>query len=378
MPLISVVIPVGPRHAPHLPTARASVAWQTLPAAWIETIVVNDTGAPLAGATTAVASGGRAGLTRNAGLAAATAPLITFLDADDYLPPTALEALLRGYAHGDDGYTYGDWWADRGDGPPAYVTARHSEQRLQLRGAGVHVITALMATADARRVGGFCDWLGWEDWEFWSKCAVNGLCGRRVAHPIVVYRLTHGDRREKSPTRRDELRAAHQALYGRYLTGEEPLMACCGGDTTTKAQARRAVAHLGPVAQEVTLAGEKVRMEFVGAARGPVTWRSPMTRQSYRGANNAVDRFIDALPEDVAWLESLMVWRRVPRMPRVAPPAPPVAADTAAESYAPGVVSAEVGSAAEPIPGPHTVEQADAPAQPPAPRRRQRGRKADA
>src|SRR5258707_503773 len=100
MPLYaSVIIPVGPSHRREAAQAVKSVLWQTYPN--VEAIVVNDTGGPLQGSSNArVAvidapvsspSKRRASVARNAGLRAAKGTFVIFLDADDYLLPSALE-----------------------------------------------------------------------------------------------------------------------------------------------------------------------------------------------------------------------------------------------------------------------------------------------
>jgi hypothetical protein len=337
-PLISVVVPVGPGHAQYVGAALASVAAQTLPAALVETIVINDTAGQYGGA----------GAARNAGLAQATAPLITWLDADDYLVEGALSSLLIGYAHYNDAYVYGDWWDAWRDGRITYRQAHQYSQVGTLKG-GLHLVTTLMATADARSAGGWGDWHGWEDWEFWSRCAVRGLCGVRVAYPVVVYRHALGFRREGSAKAKADLHAAHAAQFGGYLSGEEPFMACGCGNKAAKTAARRAVYALGlGNGEEFDMADGTVRMEFIGPSRGPVTWRSQKTKETYRGANNATNKYINARSEDVEWLESLGVWRRVPRMPSVAPqpPQPPVPVEWA---------KAEPAEVAEPTAAPEKV-----------------------
>lgn len=333
-PLISIVIPVGPGHEQYVPQALASIAYQTLPAEWLEPIVIDDT----------AGQHGGAGAARNAGIAQASAPLITFLDADDYLTPTGLEALLRGYAHHDEAYAYGDWWDAWTPERVKYRVATYYDQRSHLIG-GQHTVTALMATEDVRSIGGFENLSGWEDWDFWCKMAVNGLCGTRVPHPIIVYRIDKGFRREASSQQREPLKAAHLAKYGRYISGEAPIMGCGCGNSNAKATARNAVARLGGASAMETNSGARVRMQFIGQARGGVTFRSQKTGERYRGGNNDNDRFINAHPDDVEWLKSFGSWREVPRLPSNpgVPPPPPavaplqpevVAEDTVAESVA--------------------------------------------
>jgi glycosyltransferase involved in cell wall biosynthesis len=109
-PLVSVIIPVGPGHAKHLNKALDSLLAQTFKS-W-EVIVIDDT-LPIVGqmtteivksypfvrveATHGERGGLGAGVARNLGIAKAKAPLLFFLDADDWLMPTALEKMVRAY-----------------------------------------------------------------------------------------------------------------------------------------------------------------------------------------------------------------------------------------------------------------------------------------
>lgn len=311
-PLISVVIPVGPGHEQYLDTAIASIQTQTIPRDWIETIVVQDP------------DGQGAGWARNEGLARATAPLISWLDADDYYVPTALDALLRGYAHYPDAYVYGDWWDAWDDTRIEYRLSASFDRMAHFRG-GIHVVSTLAATEDIRSIGGFLNLKGWEDWDFWCRMTIAGLCGVRISAPIIVYRITHGFRRNKSYEMQGELKAAHLAKYIRYLNGEEPLMACCTGAAAAKAAAQRAIALLGIQGMEFAMTtNTDIRLEYVGQNRGPKSFTALPSRTKYDGARNGTNQFVNAAPEDAGWLINTGLWRQVPRMPDGGSAPPPV------------------------------------------------------
>jgi hypothetical protein len=312
-PLISVVIPVGPRHGQHLPTALASIEQQTLPSDWIETIVVEDTG------------GRGASWARNEGIRRARAPLLSFLDADDYYTPTALEALLKGYAHYDAAYIYGDWWDAWDDQRVDYRLAANYTQEAHLRG-GVHVISTLIATEDVRSIGGFDDLKGWEDWDFWCKMAVRGLCGERIPHTIIVYRIDQGFRRNDSYEMQEELKAAHVEKYKRYLLGSEKLMPCCTGNRAAKEDARFAVFSLGGLPMNQIPDSGTVRIEYLGSNRGPRSFKNPKTGTIRAGARNGTDQYANVDASEVRWWLGTNMWRLVPRLPVDGsnPPPPPV------------------------------------------------------
>jgi hypothetical protein len=69
-----------------------------------------------------------------------------------------------------------------------------------------HAVTCLLPTEDVRRLGGFDEQLpAWEDWDLLIKLAVAGVCGQRVARPLLVYRLETGARRKVGDAKEAEL-----------------------------------------------------------------------------------------------------------------------------------------------------------------------------
>jgi len=113
-PHISVIIACGPGHEMFLQDALDSVAGQTFPL--LECVVCNDTGKPL----DVVAMGhpwvrvvdtkGRVGpaVARNTAIAAAKAPLIAPLDADDMFYPDWIEKAYRAYLENPECLVYAD------------------------------------------------------------------------------------------------------------------------------------------------------------------------------------------------------------------------------------------------------------------------------
>jgi glycosyltransferase involved in cell wall biosynthesis len=333
-PLVSVVIPVGPGHTRHLSAALDSLLGQTL-RDW-EVIVVNDTGETWPEAlrrtypfARLVETAGRtgAGAARNAGLALARAPLVLWLDADDYLLPEALSKMARAFVQHEGRYIYTDWLAVNG-ARVAVDQAPEYEQSAWLY-AGQHAVTVLMATDWARAVGGFDEALsGWEDWDFFVKLAVQGYCGARLAEPLLGYRQHTGQRRETSLTHKDELLARLRARYGDYGDGGgTPMTSCCGGNGEAILKAKQMIGALPPDPGEAqaarraqapaTAAGAtSVRMEYVGQNQGSI--RFTVNGRHYRGGNNDIDRYHDMPPEDANALANDPRWRRV-RLPE--PPA---------------------------------------------------------
>ena len=215
MPIVSVVIPCY-KQAEFLPDAIESALAQTVP---VEVIVV-DAGSP--DDTAEVASRypvklvrqdnrGLSGA-RNAGIAAASSRLILPLDADDMIPPEAVEKMLNAYTGGivrSHMQTFGDF--DRVLTVPAGCTLKHFI-------AGNRACCASLFPKQAwRDVGGYDDDMreGYEDWDFWTRIVGAGYPVGTVDEPLLRYRKhghsmiddTNAKAHEIIPKMRDKWRA---------------------------------------------------------------------------------------------------------------------------------------------------------------------------
>lgn len=337
-PAVSVVIPVGPGHATRLIAALDSLLGQTC-REW-ECIVVVDSPdyfpedqpmrdilRPYPFVTvmgTAHAPAGPAAA-RNWGLTAVRAPLTLFLDADDYLMPTALETMLRAFVLTGGKYIYSDWLAVGANGASHDEAPEYTQQGWLQNGQ--HAVTALLPTAWVRAVGGFDEsMVGWEDWDFYIKFAIAGYCGARVPEALLAYRQTTGTVRERSLAAKDELLSVLRERYADYATGVKPMGSCCGGNGDAILAARFAIGggQTFDAPTPDTLPGV-VRMEFIGPQVGAITFFGANGRHQYRGGNNNMDRYVDVQPEDVRHLEGSGHWRVVTRAPEPSvPPAMPL------------------------------------------------------
>lgn len=310
---VAVIIPVGPGHERLLIDALDSVEAQTL-REW-ECIVVNDTGAPLAWLPAwarVVETAGRTGpaAARNAGVLASTAPLLLFLDADDYLQPDAL-AVLYATQREQGGVAYSDWWDDFGNASDAkvYEAPEYDARLLTARGC-IHAVTALYPRSAFDQVGGFDTSLShWEDWDLQLALAAKGVCGTRVPQPLWTYRKAAGQRREANAAAFDAGKRAILAKWGRVWEGREEIMACraCpggGGKSTPKAPAMAAPAagssNGGGAGTGATAAPEGAQLlEFTGTSESTVSYRGKGTGATYRFGNNTAARRRYVLAADV-------------------------------------------------------------------------------
>lgn len=344
-PLVSIIVPVGPAHARLAPTAIASCRWQTV-RDW-EAIVVNNTGQPLRSVgdervrvIDAPSKPGkrRAAVARNAGIEQARGLFTIFLDADDYLLPSAIATFIRGHARHDKAYSYGHHYSIARDGktwamyrPPDYNrTPRagpksHSDASADpkptMQGCNLHPITAFVPTWCLKEVGGFDeDAPGFEDWTIWLRLAMAGYCGERIYGPVFVYRIHAGQQHRPDAAGGQALMDAVTRPYRTNGTGDIPMAGCgCGsGAATAKQMARQLAATMGDMAMADN--GAMV-LEYIGPGQGTQTFRHPGSKQEYRAGNNPARRYIIVPPEDAPYLIGLGLFQRqAPLAPFVPPP----------------------------------------------------------
>jgi len=314
-PLVSVIIPVARWHTRFINDALDSLVGQTTNA-W-EAIVVNDTGDDwdtVAGAPYArvfkTQGGQGAGAARNLGLAHARGALVFFLDADDMLRPNALLRLMQRYARGDCGYVYCDVIVPESPQHSKVVTAPEFSQLDWLR-RGLHAQAVLMATDDARRIGFDETMFAWEDWDFFVRCAIAGICGSHVAEPLVLYRKHLGQRSAYGNEHRKELFAQLRERYKDYTDGRKQMSPCggCGSKAALRALGQRRIASVRVESTDKPLADGLVRVRYVGARQAPVTFYA--NGHPYQFANTPKWRYADVPAADAEVLLRYAGFERV-------------------------------------------------------------------
>ena len=323
-PIVSVIIPVGPRHVQHCRVAAASALLQSIGRDKVEVIVVADGNAvidPMPLTTVIPSTGEQRGPahTRNRGIERATGHFITFLDADDYLQPRGLEHLLRAYATGRYGYIYGNAFTVEQDGSYVLRGAPDYVQK-DMANYNIHVVTTLIPTHIVKKIGGF-DERGdaWEDWRFHLRLAIAGVCGYRTDQPIFVYRVFEGDRM----TRFNHDRALMEMVWKDYRNqqGVIEMAACCGGDATLAQVAGLAIEG-APTPPAVSVGNNMVRVKYVGEGTDSIPFDFGRGEPIRLGAN-AMHRYANVTPEQAKWLAERIPIIVVPEAdPAVAPPPP--------------------------------------------------------
>lgn len=322
-PLVSVIIPTGPRHAQHCRVAAASALMQSIGRDKVECIVIGDGDtqiAPMPGVTVLESDGEQRGpaVARNRGVAAAKGTFITFLDADDYLLPRGLEHLLRAYSSGQHGYIYGNAFIFDQNGIYQLRGAPDYVQRDMAR-YNLHVITTLIPTAQVKAVGGL-DERGdaWEDWRFHLRLAQAGICGYRTDQPIFVYRVYEGDRMTRFYPNKDTM----EPVWADYRNeqGVIPMAGCCGSDATAAQLAALGVMG-APAPDPVNVGDDMVRVKYVGTSKGTIPF--DFGHKVIRLADTPKNRYADVTPQEAAWLAERIEIQIVPKLdPAVPPPEP--------------------------------------------------------
>ena len=329
-PMISVIIPCAPNHVGLLPSAIESVLgqdfrdWEIVVAYddWDDKALVQALEPyPFVKWTLTYGRLG-AGFARNAGLHMAKAPLVLWLDADDYIQPGTLTAMLDAWQNGGGRFIYTDWQTDGGE-----IHKSPDYDHMLYGKALYHGVTALMTKEQAEIVGGFDPELpAWEDWDFYLKMACAGHHGKRLEGAYLVYRPATGERRRIAKDKTEELRHTILSRYQKYLLGDEAMAPCCGGGraASTIINAKRAIGQLPPE-QDTANLPDLVRMEYYGPRAGGVTYTGPSGRR-YVFGNSTTSRYNDVDKKDVSLFLGMegfrVIQRSKPQPPEEKTPAP--------------------------------------------------------
>lgn len=281
---VTVVIPVGPGHEKYLLDALDSLVAQTYQN-W-RCIVVDDRAVdasalslpPWVDRAYAWGRGRGPAEARNMGANEATTPYVMFLDADDYLAPSALEILLataRDRANPME-YYYSDWYKQE-EGKvyrAADFDAEHMRTNL------LHSVTALYPTAAWDAVAGFDETLdAWEDWDYVLKLIEAGYCGVHVPFPLLYYRYSTGQRREELYAKRETAMTTMRAKWHKIMVEKAPMACGCQGGRTTYSPP----IQFDDTPIPVTRDGQTM-VEFVGIS-APRTYRGPSGKEYRFGSD---------------------------------------------------------------------------------------------
>lgn len=201
--LIDIIIPIGPYHKAVAENAIESARNQTIP---VTVTPYHDE------------QGLGAGAARNNAVAQTRSHFLVFLDADDTLSPDFCEKTLRQWLKAPERYVYTDFLLENGG-----LKYCDEDRDIFTYGLGHHNTTLLPRKAFIR-VGGYDASLRTlEDEDLYARLHLLGVCGQRVAEPLMRYNRDMG-RSLVSPfaedaSRRIALENANKRfarLYGQY------------------------------------------------------------------------------------------------------------------------------------------------------------------
>lgn len=307
-PLVSVIIPVSEAHREHVRTAIRSVFWQSFQD-WELQIIVDGFDAPELKTEfpyikyTKIDEVSGPAVARNAGITSTSAPFVLFLDADDWLAPDALADMFKAYK---GKYIYTDWVLVEGDKQTVRESGNYDPDTA--RHMLLHPVTVLMPTDQASKLGFDESLPALEDFDFYSRAAVAGYHGERLSKPLVIVNVQEGQRTKNLKEKRESL---IKTIQDRYK--DAPMASCCGGNVAALAALQRYNDNLNVAPSEPVGEG-LVRMEYIGPEKGATSWggvKIVPSNRIYRGGNNPFERYVDADPRDVTWLEGTGKWKRI-------------------------------------------------------------------
>lgn len=133
---------------------------------------------------------------RNTGVEAARAGYVYLLDDDDLIEPTTLEKTLW-FLVSYPGFAFAGSWSV-GFGARDYLWPKGFERGAEFLNDNFATSHVLLRRSAIAATGGFDEMLvdGFEDWDFWLRCADRGLWGGTVPEYLDWYRrrADHADR----------------------------------------------------------------------------------------------------------------------------------------------------------------------------------------
>lgn len=328
IPLVSIVIPVGPLHPYMVVDALDSLEAQSF-RRW-EGVVVNDSGVDLDLSawpylTIVNTPGGKgAGYARNRGTEAAKGDYVIYLDADDFLQSHYLFQTLHAAEQHPGHWVYTDMYISKPTGEIESYECEEWDPALLWR-RGIASVTSLYPKQMWVNVGGFNEELYREDWDFHLRLAMKGFCGIRLPRPLFTYRHATGDRRRHGSKRR-EIDILHR-MYNR-----EELMRGCSGCGKRRIASATLPAQPEPPANWATKADLGwPQVEFIGGNKNDLIFKGKATRRKYAAGDNQYHKVIHVHPQDYPGFLAMKYFREYKgqdsaKMVSTPKPKPPVKA----------------------------------------------------
>lgn len=359
-PAVSVVIPVGTGHEEAVWNALDSLEAQSF-LRW-EAVVVWDSerllprqlydAFPFVRWVLSERRG--AGAARNAGAEQARAPLLLFLDADDWLYPDFLEKVVGAWSREQEAvYTdyvgvalvedpaqlagnlqrnLLDYDPDSGRAVIRYQAADFDCQRAIAQPEGPRPyhwcnITTLVPKSWHEEIGGFDEQMpSWEDVDYWWRMARAGKCFQRLPEPLMVYQFHTGERREQGLRQHPQL---IEYLQGKRQEDNSAMCGCKGNKPSPVAERLNTLAGFSTTtnslrSEDMSNDSDWIMARYNSSNYGqhPVTGTGTGTRYGYRSGGEEFLVHVDDISAQPHLFHPVRQEREVVVAP-AKPPRPP-------------------------------------------------------
>ena len=214
---------------------------------------------------------------RNAGIRASTTEFFFPLDANDWLPESAMETIYAKRA--PKGFTYGStmlFSGIRGSGDQHLYEAKPYEFSEVMKMV-YFPNGALQRRADWETIGGYRETLPLlEDWDYWMTAGEKGICGTAISDLVYWYRQHGGMVQSNNHTQQwEEIKKLIQSLHKDIYKGVFPPM-CCGNKT------KNAPAYVPPTPDALTPGADGMLLiEYIGGNVGKMPYYGAVTGTRY-------------------------------------------------------------------------------------------------
>lgn len=236
---------------------------------------------------------------RNAGVKASTTELFFPLDANDWLPPDALEVAVKKMPA--KGFLYGAtmlFHGERGSGDQHFYEAKPYDFQEVLKMV-YFPNGALQRKADWEKIGGWRESLPFlEDWDYWITAGELGICGTPIQDTLYWYRQHGGIVQTHTHTPQwEETKKLIQSYHSNVYKGVYPPM-CCGNKPPVKSSTSASFSGQSAQSAPVTPgAAGMVLIEYIGGNVGKMSFYGAVTKTRYVFGGSQRQGYIDAADE---------------------------------------------------------------------------------
>jgi glycosyltransferase involved in cell wall biosynthesis len=214
---------------------------------------------------------------RNAGIKACDTEFFFPLDANDWLPPNAIEIAVKNMPA--KGFLYGStmlFTGERGNGDQHLYRAKPYDFQ-EIMKAVYFPNGALQRKSDWEKIGGYREDLTMlEDWDYWMTAGEKGICGTSIQNVLYWYRQHNGIVGSNKHTKEwEDAKKLIQSFHSDIYKGVYPSM-CCGN------KAKEAVAYTPPQRAALTPGVDGMLLvEYTGGNVGKMPYYGAVTNIRY-------------------------------------------------------------------------------------------------